>query len=166
MELRELVLKTLVRPVWVAGDPKVETWACPACGRDVERVSPAWKGVWFTAGSDEVTALCARTHRTHDRKGVPVAAGDDAAAEAEDWIPIVAVDGDDRPRSFVALIPPHGTAFVLTPAGDAYEVRRLQELAASDLVGRRAATLPGEVVGTVGTDELQFDGDAAVRLLR
>ena len=167
MALRDVLLKTLVLPVWTAGEAKVETWTCSACGREVDRISPAWKGIWFAAGPDEVVALCARTHRAHDRKGAPVAPG--APDEGEDWIPITGVDGEGGlPRSFVALLPPTGVAFVLDPEGRAYELRRLDELAPSDLVGTAPATaLEGEVVGSVAVDDLEFDagrhGPVAVR---
>lgn len=170
MALRDVLLKTFVLPVWVAGPPKVEQWTCPACAAEVDRISPAWKGVWFTAEPGEVTALCSRTHRTHDRKGQPFPV-DEPLAGVEDWIPIVAVDAapGGPPVSFVALLPPHGVAFVLATDGDddgtAYELRRLEELAASDLLGPRAASLRGEVIGRVAVEEVVFDDLRAVRVV-
>ena len=165
MELRDLLLRTVVRPAWVAGGPKVETWTCSACGQDVERVSPAWKGIWFAATPGEVVALCARTHRTHDRTGAPLPVEEDA--DGEGGVPIVAVDESDDgapPRSFVALVPPAGVACVLD--GDAYELRRLAELRPGDLVGPGAAArLDGEVIGRVRVEDLDLDLDLrAIRL--
>ena len=169
MALRDVLLRTFFLPVWVPGPPKVEAWTCPTCGRDLQRVSPAQKGIWFTAGPDELLALCARTHGVHDRKGRPLAVDEDAlaVAEAEDWIPIVAVDaapgGDAPPDSFVALVPPHGVAFVLDGTG--YRLRRLRDLSPSDLVGPRAASLEGDVIGRVDVADVEFDGLRAVRVV-
>ena len=172
MELRDVLLRTFVRPVWLPGPPKVERWRCPACDREVERISPAWKGIWFTAGPDEVTALCARTHRAHDRRGQPLPADEDLAG-VEDWVPIVAVEpgpdhGDGpRPSSFVALLPPAGVAFVLDRTADAYVLRRLEALAPSMLVGAGAGAqrLEGELIGRVAATGLRFDGLRAVRVV-
>ena len=168
MELREALLRTFVKPVWVAGPPKVERWTCGACGREVERVSPAWKGIWFTAEPDEVVALCARTHGQHGRKGEPLPT--DEVPSGDDAVPIVAVDSgswpDGPPASFIALMPPNGVAFVLEPDGAAYEVRRLAELAPSDLLGARAASLPAQVLGRVAVSDVRFDeGLGAVRVV-
>ena len=168
MRLRDVLLRTFLLPVWLPGPPKVERWTCPACGRDVARVSPAWKGIWFTAEPGELTALCSRTHGTHDRRGSPVPAADPMVS-VEDGIPIVAVDpGADPagpPASFVALLPPHGVAFVLDADAGRYELRRLRDLAPSDLVGARAASLAGEPVGRVAVSDLTFDGLRAVRVV-
>ena len=169
MELRDALLRTFVKPAWVAGPPKVERWTCPACGRGVDRTSPAWKGIWFTAEPGEVTALCSRTHRTHDRRGNPLA--DDAPAAGDDAVPIVAVEPgprlDGAPRSFVALVPPHGLVFVLDAGGDTYEVRRLRRApGASDLLGSRPAGLPSDAVGAVSVADVRFeDGLGAVRVV-
>lgn len=170
MELRDVFLRTFVRPVWMAGPPKSERWDCPACGRSVGRTSPACKGIWFTAEPAEVVALCARTHRAHDRKGH--ALPDDEDPVGDDAVPIVAVDPGSSPgappRSFVALFPPHGISFVLdadADGGDRYELRRLRELAPSDLVGARAARLSGAVIGRVAVEDVRFEaGLGAVRV--
>lgn len=83
-----MLLRTFVKPVWLPGPPKVETWTCPACGRDVERTNPARHGIWVTAEPREVVALCSRTHGGHDRMGQPPPADDDEAVEVDDeWIP-------------------------------------------------------------------------------
>jgi hypothetical protein len=163
VELRDVLARTLVRPAWEASGPKIETWTCRACGRRVERTSPAWKGIWFAAGPDEVVALCARVHRAHDRKGVPVAVDEEPLGD-DAWVPIVAVDAGDPPPSFVALVPPAGVAFVLD--GDAYELRRLDELRPGDLVGPRAAArLGGDVIGRIPVASLDLDPvSCAVRL--
>jgi hypothetical protein len=158
VHVREVALRAFVRPVWVAGPPRVETWTCPACRREVERVSPAWKGIWFTASDGEVTALCSRTHRTHDRAGQPLAVDDVPLADHQ--VPIVAVeaDPDDRhgpPSAFVALVPPAGRSYVRR--GDEYEVRELDELSPSDLVGSRVASLSGRIVDRVAVAEVTFD---------
>ena len=169
MELREVLLRTFLKPVWLPGPPKVERWTCPACAREVDRVSPAWKGIWFTAEPAEVLALCSRTHGTHDRKGSPLP--EDDVELGDDALPIVAVDvrgaRTDRPASFVALVPPHGIAFVLEADGLAYELRRLQRPPApSDLVGSRAASLPADVIGRVAVDDVRFEeGLGAVRVV-
>ena len=170
VDLRDVLLRTFVRPVWLPGPPKVERWMCPACGRDVDRVSPAWKGIWFTAEPAEVMALCARVHRQHDRRGNPLPV--EELPVGDDAVPIVAVDrggdGHDRrpPSSFVALVPPHGVAFVLSPDGSTYELRRLAELAPSDLVGPRAASLAGDVIGEVAVAGVRFEeGLRAVRVV-
>ena len=170
MQLRDLLLRTLVKPVWVAGEAKIETWTCPACGRDVERTSPAWKGIWFTATPDEVTGLCSRVHRTHTRKGGPLAPTDAEAhpGPGDEWVPVVAVerptDAEGPPAAFVALVPPHGVAFVLDADAGSYELRRLRGLAPSDLVGAHAAAaLDGERLGAVPVDAVELDGDTAVR---
>lgn len=167
MELRDVLVRTFVRPVWVAGPPRVERWTCPACGRDVDRTSPAWKGIWFTAEPAEVTARCARTHRAHDRKGRPLP--EEERPLGDDAVPIVAVDvatPGAPPSSFVALWPPHGVAFLLDADGGTYEVRRLRALATSDLIGPRAAALPGDVIGRVAVGDVRFeDGLGAVRVV-
>ena len=169
MELREVLLRAFLKPVWLPGPPKVERWRCPACGRDVERTSPAWKGIWFTAEPAEVLARCARTHGQHDRHGDPlpieeVEVGDDA-------LPIVAVepaaDPEGPPRSFVALAPPPGILFVLDADAGTYELRRLHRApAASDLVGSKSASLPADVIGRLAVEEVRFEpGLGAVRVI-
>ena len=169
MELREALLRTFVKPVWLPGPPKVERWTCPTCGREVDRVSPAWKGIWFTAEPAEVIALCSRTHGVHDRKGRPLP--DDDVELGDDALPIVAVDTRDGsvdvPASFVALVPPHGVAFVREADGRGYELRRLRRAPApSELVGARAASLPADVIGRVAVDDVLFeDGLGAVRVV-
>ena len=168
MELRDVLARAFVKPVWLPGPPKVERWTCPVCRRDVDRVSPAWKGIWFTAGPVEVTSLCARTHRGHDRHGRPLTA--DERPAGDDAVPIVAVEPASAPMmppaSFVALLPPRGVAFVLDPDGTAYELRSLRDLAPSDLVGTRAASLSGDVIGRVAVADVRFDDELrAVRVV-
>lgn len=167
MELRDALRRTFVKPVWLPGPPKVERWTCPACDREVERVSPAWKGIWFTAEAHELTALCARIHGRHDRRGDPVVVEEPVVGD--DAVPIVAVDPGPAdggpPRSFVALLPPHGVAFVLDQGAATYELRRPSELSPSSLVGQRAATMAGEVIGRVAVADLRFDGSRAVRVV-
>ena len=147
-----ILAKSFVLPVWVAGDPHVERWTCPACGREVERTSPALKGIWVTAKDDERTALCARQHGAHDRKGRPLPATDDARPPVDDvWIPLIAREDG----SFVALVPPAGLELVPTAVGDGYRVRALDELNPSDLVGH--APTHGRELGVVGPEAVRVD---------
>jgi len=69
MPFTDVLARLFVRPVWMAGPPKVERWTCPVCDRAVLRTSPAVKNLWVTAAPAERVALCARQHGAHDRKG-------------------------------------------------------------------------------------------------
>jgi hypothetical protein len=145
--------RTFVRPVWVAGAPHVETWSCPACGRSIERRSPAVKGIWVTAMPSERTALCARQHGAHDRKGRVLAADEPQAVGGDDdvWIPLV-VRGDG---SCVALVPPAGLELVPVDGGRGYLVIALDELNPSDLVGH--ARTGGHELGVIARDAVRVD---------
>jgi hypothetical protein len=137
----------------------IEEWTCPACGATVHRKNPAWKGIWFTAIDLEVTALCARQHHTHDRRGRPIGETDAAGALTWDelaasppgtcWLPIVAADDDG------SLVTP---GIGLRRDGDAYVVVVLDAVAPSALVGSLRPLLErGRVVGRIDVDQLELD---------
>lgn len=161
MTIGSVLLKLVARPVWTAAPaPKREEWRCPApsCGRTVWRDNPALKGIWFVPADLELIARCARQHGAHDRHGGPLPVDDDPWLPTAEALDASAVPVQRRPDgSFVALQWPTALLYVPDDDGRAYEVRALDDLLPSDLVG--TAPRRGRVVGHVTADEVAFDAD-------
>ncbi len=170
MSLTDVIARVFVRPLWMAGPPKVEQWTCPTCGRTVSRTSPAVKTLWVTADAAERTALCARQHGFHHRDGSALPPEERQARvrladlvvadEAERWVPVARYGDHPVSEGFVALLAPAGLAFVAVAGGPqeiGFEVHELTRLAASDLVGAPPAAPSGRLLGRLAAADLRFD---------
>lgn len=129
---------------------------CPVCGTDVDR-SALWLFPVHAAPSPlELTAACARIHRTHDRFGHP-RAGAPYRPPAR-WCPVVRDRGAAGPTPFVALTDRGPIAFRPRTWVSAFDVVIVDPIATSDLVGCWSTLWDhGRVVARIPADACRFD---------